>query len=46
MTFDSGIEMQPPQSFLTTMEDYVKEAPRSGGTLMWKNEPVSAAANV
>jgi len=32
--------LQPPQSFLTTMEDYVKEAPRA--TLMLKNEPVSA----
>lgn len=30
---------QPPQSFLTTMEDYVKEAPRAGATLMLKNEP-------
>lgn len=30
---------QPPQSFLLTMEDYVKEAPRAGATLMLKNEP-------
>lgn len=35
--------MQPPQSFLSTMEDYVKDAPRAGATLMLKNEPVSGA---
>ena len=33
--------MQPPQSFLSTMEEYVREAPRAGATLMLKNEPVS-----
>jgi len=26
------------------MEDYVKEAPRAGATLMLKNEPVSAVS--
>jgi hypothetical protein len=35
--------MQPPQSFLSTMEDYVKDAPReaSNRTLYLKDVPVS-----
>jgi hypothetical protein len=35
--------MQPPQSFLSTMEEYVKDAPRAApsGTLYLKDVPVS-----
>ncbi len=35
--------MQPPQSFLSTMEEYVKDAPRaaSSKTLYLKDVPVS-----
>jgi hypothetical protein len=39
--------MQPPQSFLSTMEEYVKDAPRAApsGTLFLKDVPVSDATH-
>ncbi len=39
--------MQPPQSFLSTMEEYVKDAPRAApsGTLYLKDVPVSDATH-